>query len=94
MSFKLWHSSWELQTWGLLNVLSGSSGGELNLELHPGVSLQSLNIGLLVRRSYSGISIMWQWKAELRLGGGRGDRAQVCILTLGVLAVRGAMGQL
>lgn len=65
MPLKLSASSWELQIGGLLTVLSGYSGRDLNLEVHPGISLQSLNVGLSVWRFYSGISIMWQWKADL-----------------------------
>lgn len=65
MPLKLWSSSWELQTeGGLLNVLSGYSGRDLNLEVHPGVSFWTLKVGLSVWRSYSEISITWQWKAD------------------------------
>ena len=49
---------------GLLNVLSGCSGRDLNLEVHPGVSFKTLKVGLSVWRSYSEISITWQWKAD------------------------------
>lgn len=47
-----------------MNVLSRCSGRDLNLEVHLGVSFQTLKVGFSVWRSYSEISITWQWKAD------------------------------